>query len=157
MSKALKEAIEKNDPAAAAKAVKAVKDLNRRMAGATTPVLYACQKGADRVLDVLLDAGAKPKGGDGYAGNSPFFVAMEHGHTNVMKRLFERGVATQDQFDHAMFVAVLEGRMEPLRFMLHELHLPVTAQLMHHATQADALAPTLLRLFAEHGGNINAP
>jgi len=156
MSKALKEAIERNDPAAAAKAVAKVKDLGRRMPGATTPILYACQRGADAVIDVLLDAGAPPKGVDGYVGNSPLVIAMQHGHMGLMKRLVERGVVTKEQTDHAMFVAVLEGRVERLRFMLHELRLPPTAQLMHHATRTDGWAPELIRAFAEHGGDVAA-
>ncbi len=153
MSKALKSAIEVNDPVAAAEAVK---DLSRKMPGATTPLLYACQTGADAVIDVLLDAGAPPKGVDNYAGNSPFVVAMQHGHTNVMRRLHARGVVTPEQVDHAMFVAVTEGRVEALRFILRDLRQRPGGNLMHHATRTAAWAPALLGLLAEHGADVNA-
>jgi ankyrin repeat protein len=155
MSKALKDAIDRNDAAAAALAVKKVKDLSRKMPGASTPVLYACQKGADAVIDVLLDAGAPPKGVDGYAGNSPFVVAMEHGQVGVMRRLHARGVVTAEQLEHAMFLAVLKGFVEPLRFMLAELRQHPAANLIHQATRSVKLSPALIRLLAEHGADVN--
>jgi len=58
MSKALKAAIEANNPEAVRKALKGVKDVNRRIPGANTPLLYACEKGADKVLEVLFESGA---------------------------------------------------------------------------------------------------
>src|SRR5688500_1826283 len=118
MSKQLKSAIEQNDPDAARKAVKTVKDLNRRMAGSTTPVLLACSVGADRVLPVLVEAGAAVKGTDGYAGNHPFVVAAQKGHTAVMAKLVEMGHAADDVIDHAMLVASMEGLNDVLRFMV---------------------------------------
>jgi hypothetical protein len=48
MSKQLKLAIEQNDPELARKAVKSVKDLNRKLPGSTTPLLLACTLGATR-------------------------------------------------------------------------------------------------------------
>jgi len=45
MSKALKAAIEANDPDAVRKAIKKVKDINRKLPGSTAPLLYACEKG----------------------------------------------------------------------------------------------------------------
>ncbi len=55
MSKALKAAIEANDPAATAKAAKTVKDFSRKLPKADEPLAYACQLGADAVINVLLD------------------------------------------------------------------------------------------------------
>jgi hypothetical protein len=56
MSKALIAAIETNDPEAVRAALKGVKDINRKLPGANKPVLYACEKGADKVLDVLFES-----------------------------------------------------------------------------------------------------
>jgi len=58
MSKALKAAIEANDPEVIRQAVKGVKDINRKLPGANKPLLYACEKGADKVLEALFEAGA---------------------------------------------------------------------------------------------------
>ena len=55
MSKVLKAAIEANDPDAASKALKGVKDLNRKLPGARSPLLHACASGADKVLEVLFE------------------------------------------------------------------------------------------------------
>jgi len=44
MSKALKTAIEANDPDAARKAIKPVKDINRKHPGSQSPLYYTCAK-----------------------------------------------------------------------------------------------------------------
>ena len=156
MSKALKAAIEANDPAAAAKAVKTVKDLGRRLPGALPPAMYAVQRGADAVLDVLLDAGAPLKPVDGYAGNSPFALAAEHGHTHVMRKLHERGLVTAEQLDHVVVTAITDAREPVLRLALETFKPPVTPQMMHLATGPTA-ADVFLRLLAAHGGDVEAP
>lgn len=53
MSNALKAAIEANDPDAVCKALKGVKDINRKLPGARSPLLHACSIGADKVLEAL--------------------------------------------------------------------------------------------------------
>src|SRR5688500_7573828 len=133
MSKALKAAIEANDPAAAAKAMKTVKDLGRRLPGALPAAMYAVQRGADAALDVLLEAGAPLKPIDGYAGNSPFALAAEHGHTHVMRKLHERGLVTAAQLDHVVVTAITDAREPVLRFALETFKPPVTPQMMHLA------------------------
>lgn len=85
MSKALKAAIESNDATEVQKAIKRVKNLNRRLPGAEAPLLHACKKGADKVIAVLLEAGATGEKEDTYAGESPFAVAAEHGKVAVTK------------------------------------------------------------------------
>ena len=155
MSKALKAAIEANDPAAAAKAMKTVKDLGRKLPGALPPAMYAVRRGADAVLDVLLDAGAPLKPVDGYAGNSPFAIAAEHGHTHVMRELHERGLVTPEQLDHAVVTAITDGREPVLRFALETFKPAITPQMMHLATRPTA-AESLLRLLVAHGGDVEA-
>src|SRR5688572_30402212 len=156
MSKVLKAAIEANDPAAAAKAMKTVRDLGRRLPGALPPAMYAVQRGADAVLGVLLDSGAPLKPVDGYAGNSPFALAAEHGHTHVMRKLHDRGLVTAEQLDHVVVTAITDAREPVLRFALETFKPPVTPQMMHLATRPTA-ADAFLRLLAAHGGDVEAP
>lgn len=54
MSKALKAAIEANDADVVRQALKSVKDRNRKLPGAKAPLPYACEVGADKVLEVLI-------------------------------------------------------------------------------------------------------
>src|SRR4051812_22562266 len=82
MSKALKAAIEANDPAAALKALKTVKDLGRKLPKAEAPVAYAAEQGAEAVLTVLLEAGA-PMPPTNFQRLHPFALAADKGHTTV--------------------------------------------------------------------------
>src|SRR5437868_6492477 len=119
MSKALKEAIEANDAAATTKAAAKVKDLSRKLPDSTTPVLLACELGADKALEALLAAGAKVKGSDGYAGNHPFVVAEKNKRIAVMRVLADaKGVVTDEVLDHALFLGIMEGRHETVDFVM---------------------------------------
>ena len=118
MSKQLKLAIEQNDPELARNAVKSVKDPNRKLPGGTTPLLPACTLGADKVLPVLVEAGARVKGTDSYAGNHPFRVAAKNGRTEVLSKLVEMGQAPDDVIDNALFVAAIDAREDVLRFLV---------------------------------------
>src|SRR5437764_4646190 len=71
MAKGLKEAIEANDPAAVAAALKGVKDINRKLPGAAAPLVYACEVGADKILDTLIKAGAVAEKKNMYGGETP--------------------------------------------------------------------------------------
>src|SRR5689334_9546189 len=71
MSKALKAAIEANDPAATSKALKTVKDLSRKLPKGEAPLAHACKVGSDAVIDVLLEAGAPLRGKSDFEGNHP--------------------------------------------------------------------------------------
>ena len=58
------------------KAAKTVKDLNRKLPGSNTPILLACENGADKALAALIEAGAKVAN-DGHTWNHPFCAAEE--------------------------------------------------------------------------------
>jgi ankyrin repeat protein len=118
MSKQLKLAIEQNDPELARKAVKTVKDLNRKLPGSTTPLLLACTVGADKVLPVLVEAGARVKGTDSYVGNHPFVVAALAGQTAVMTALAALGGAPDKAVDEAVTSAAHKGLEPVLRFLV---------------------------------------
>jgi ankyrin repeat protein len=154
MSKALKAAIEHNDPDQVRKAVRSVKDLNRKMPGSATPILLACAVGADRVLEPLVEAGAKVKGVDGYAGNHPFAVAAEKGKTSVMSRLVEMKEVPDDVIDHALMIAAMEGREEVLRFMVARFRPNPGAKIVRMA--GHSRKPGAIRAVAEGTGAIHA-
>lgn len=58
MSEDLKKAIEANDAEATRAATQKVKNWFRELPNARPPVPYACERGANRALEVLLEAGA---------------------------------------------------------------------------------------------------
>ena len=153
MSKALKAAIEADDVAGARKAIATVKDLNRKLPGAATPVLYACRRGAGQVLGLLIEAGAAVKGEDSYAGNHPFVVAEENGHAGVMEVLWERGLVPAQVLRHAVQDAATHGREEVLVFMLERCRPPIDAMLIRMA--AISKKPSILRALAKAGGDFN--
>ncbi len=62
MSKALKAAIETNDPETVRKTINGVKDINRKLPGARAPLLYACENGSDNVLEALFLKGSVLEG-----------------------------------------------------------------------------------------------
>src|ERR1043166_3963403 len=108
MSKALKAAIEANDPVAAQKALKTVKDLSRKLPKTDPPLPYACARGADAVVEVLIHAGA-PIPISGYEGNHPFCIAAENGHTKVIDALARHNVP-ENVASHALFIATLADK-----------------------------------------------
>src|SRR5262245_54647452 len=120
MSKALKAAIETNDPVATTTAAKKVKDLCRKLPKADSPVAYACKIGAGAALEALLQVGAPIKGEDGYEGSHPFALAAEAGHAEPVRVMgeFARDKIPQDVVNHALFAAALNGRTEGARAVL---------------------------------------
>ncbi len=156
MAKALKVAIESNDPSAVQKALKSVKDVNRRMPGTSTPLLYACEKGSAKVLDVLLEAGAVAEKKNSYAGDSPFAIAAAQGHTATMKRLLELGHASPEAVEHALEDAAMQGRDEVVRFIIARggRNAPIAARLFRLATTSDRTGATIDALI-DCGGDIN--
>jgi Ankyrin repeat len=104
MSKALKLAIEKNDLQLARKAVKTVRDLNRKLLGAARPLHYACKLGATNVVDLLVQAGAL---GEirGEFPESAFCVAAEHGQVAALERLSALNQASSKAVDWALQTA----------------------------------------------------
>ena len=59
MSAELKAAIERNDPAAVRAALESISDVNAKLFSGKNAVVVACEVGAERALEVLLDAKAK--------------------------------------------------------------------------------------------------
>src|ERR1700690_1478494 len=82
MSKALKEAIERNDAEAVRKALKTVKDLERKLPKAETPLYYACVLGAAQAVGPLLEAGAQV----GRHGRD-IRAAIEKGYLSVIRAM----------------------------------------------------------------------
>jgi len=154
MSKQLKLAIEQNDPELARKAVKTVKDLNRKLPGSMTPLLLACTLGADKVLPVLVESGARVKGTDSYAGNHPFCAAAKNGQTAVLSKLVEMGQAPDDVIDHALFVAAIDAREDVLRFLVRHYRPNPGAMVVRVA--CNSRNPGVIRAVAEGTGAVNA-
>src|SRR6185295_6807599 len=116
MSKALKAAIEANDPVAVRTALKAVKDLRRKLPKAEAPLAYAAKFGADAVISALLQAGA-PMPDTGYEGDHPFAVAAEADHQKVLAALAAHSIPDK-VIQHVLFTAVLSGKREVVRTIL---------------------------------------
>src|SRR5205823_3706226 len=118
MPKGLKEAIEANDPAAVAAALKGVKDINRKLPGAAAPLVYACEVGADKILDTLIKAGAVAEKKNMYGGETPFWAAAEHGRFAAMKRLMELKQVSEETLAFAVENACFKGKADVLEFLL---------------------------------------
>src|SRR5438128_5238525 len=118
MSKALKAAIEANDPDAVRKAIKTVKDINRRLPGLKSPLLYACENGADQVLEVLFEAGAIAEKRNTFPGDTPFAVAAQNKQAKVLERLWVLKQASDAAVAQALETATMEGHEVSLDLIL---------------------------------------
>jgi ankyrin repeat protein len=154
MSKALKAAIDANDPDAVRKALTTVKDLNRTLPGANKPLLYACEKGADKVIELLVNAGALAEKPKGYVGESAFAVAAEHGKVNVLERLLALNKASPEAVQHALQNAAMDGRKKVVEFILDRTKPPITGKLFRLCN----IRPDreLIQMLIDRGGDINA-
>jgi len=151
MSKQLKLAIEKDDANLVREALKKVKNLNRALPGADKPAFYACAKGAEKALEVLIDAGART---DGSTGFSAFDVATEHGQIGAMEVLRRRKMVTKDQFEWAMQRAIMDGKEKVVRYMVEKFKPKISTKEIKLAMIPKSAG--LLKLFLEHGAKINA-
>ncbi len=154
MSKALKAAIEANDPEAARRALQTVNDVNRKLSGAAAPLLYASAKGADKVLELLFAAGAVAEKKNTFPGDTPFAVAAKHGQFAVMKRLLELKQASDEAVQHVLDNACIDGESEVVEFVLKEVKPPITIQLFRLAS-VSSKAPAVLKLLVQHGGEVD--
>jgi hypothetical protein len=118
MSKVLKAAIEANDPDAVRKALKGVKDINRKIPGAKAPLLFACEKGADKVLEVLYEAAAVGKKKNTFPDDTPFAVAAKYEQGKVLERLWTLKQASDFAVQNATEMAAMEGRETALDLIL---------------------------------------
>src|SRR5690242_16706079 len=131
---ALKTAIEANDPEAVTKALKSVRDVNRKLPGAKAPLLYACAVGADKVLEPLFAAGAVAEKRNTFPGDTPFAVAANHRQLGVMKRLLELKQAPDEAVEHVLQNACMDGKPDVLEFVLKEVKPPITIELFRLAS-----------------------
>ena len=155
MSKVLKAAIEANDADAVSKALKGVKDLNRKLPGARSPLLHACALGADKVLEVLFGAGAIAEKRNTFPGDTPFAVAAAHRQFGVMKRLLALKQASDEAVRFVTENACMDGIVEVLGFLLEETRPRITIELFRLAS-VSSRGPALLKMLVEHGGDLNA-
>ncbi len=154
MSKALRAAIEANDPDAVRKALAKVKDVNRKMPGARPPLLYAAEKGADRVLAALFDAGAVAEKRHVDPRETPFAVAAEHQQFAVMKRLLELEQASAKVVDHAVREAAIRGKAKTLDQALSLCGTSVTLSHFNYVSHARNVKD-MLKVLIAHGGDVN--
>jgi len=153
MSKELKAAIEANDPVAAKAALKKVKDINRKLPGADKPLRYACQRGADQVVEILVKAGARqPQRFDPV--EDPFVLAAEHEQTGVLKRMIALGLVSPEIVDHVLADVAMEDRFGVFECLLDTAKPPITAKLFRLA--AGSRNPVLIESLVRRGGDINA-
>ena len=153
MSKALKAAIEANDPEAVRKALKGVKDINRKLPSANKPLLYACEHGADKVLEVLFEAGAVGETNKSYEGESPFAVASQKGHVKAMEKLWVLKRASPMAIEHSLGMAAIQGQEESFRFIIERIKPPITGNLFRLASKQKK---SFVELLVKNGGDINA-
>lgn len=154
MSKALKAAIEANDPEAVQKALKGVKDVNRKIPGVGKPLIYACEKGADKVLEALFRTGAVGEKGKSLSGEIPFAVAAEHGKTEVMEKLWSLKQASPQSVTLALDLALMKGREEVARFIVERFKPPIDAARFRLAVRTEK--KSFIELLVNNGGDINA-
>ena len=145
MSKALKAAIEANDPEAVRQALKGVKDINRKIPGANKPLLYACEKGADKVLEVLFEAGAIGEKPDMYLGDAPFVVAAKFARERVLERLWNLKQASDEAIDFS--ITDSDCRETSLELVLKITNPPITSG---HFRVACVYAPATLSLLVKY-------
>jgi len=153
MSKALKLAIEQNDPDLTRQAVQKVKDINRKLPGADKPLHYAAKLGSADVVDILVQAGAKGEPGGDFP-FSAFCVAAEKGRVAVLERLAALDQASPKAVDWAFGNALHEGATKVVRFLLEHYRFPITGNVFYRA--ANSKKESLLKLLLELGGDINA-
>src|ERR1041385_436173 len=152
MSKALKAAIEANDPEAARKALKTVKDLGRKLPKAEAPLAYAAEQGADAVMAVLIEAGAAmPE--PNFEGLHPFAIAADKGHHKVLQVLAKHQVP-EKVIEHALFMAAMSGKAEVVRAILESCKPPIPERVIEVATWwKDGV---IFNLLLAHGADVNA-
>jgi ankyrin repeat protein len=153
MSKALKEAIEANDPEAVSKALKGVKDLNRKLPGAKAPLVYASERGAVKVLEPLVKAGAMAEKRNTFPGDTPFAAAATHKQFEGMKELLRLNQVSNPTIDHVWHNAAMNGKADVLEFVLANLKPEITIEWFELATKP-ANGAEQLKLLLKYGGNL---
>ncbi|PWU15651.1 MAG: hypothetical protein C5B50_15085 [Verrucomicrobia bacterium] len=153
MSKALKAAIEANDPEAVSKALKTLKNINRALPGARAPLLYAAEKGADKVLDVLFKAGAVAEKRHTFPGDTPFAIAARCQQVAVMRRLVDLKQASDLAIEYVLYDAGHEGNLELLESILQTVKPDIDIVLFRLARRPNN-ASEMLKLLVKNGGDV---
>lgn len=154
MSKALKIAIEANDPDTVRKALKGIKDINRKLPGARSPLLYACEKGSDKVLELLFEAGAIGEKKNTFPDDTPFAVAAKYEQGKVLAKLWELGQASDFSIRNATDSAAMEGRETALDLILRTVKPKISIELFNLASVSEK-ASAMLKLLVKHGADVN--
>jgi ankyrin repeat protein len=152
VSKALKAAIETNDPVAIQKALKTVKDLSRKLPKGEPPLIYACQIGADAAVAPLLEAGAPIQGRSEHESNHPLSVAAEHGRVKVIEKLASRPIP-EKVINHVLFSATLDGKEEIILVLLERLKPAIPLRVLEVSTWWQD--GRIFKLLVEHGADVN--
>ncbi len=153
MSKALKDAIEANDPEAVKKAAKTIKDWSRKLPKAEAPLKYAVERNADAVIDPLLDAGALAWD-RGYEGTHPLCIAANKNLAAIVRKIAARGVP-EGVLNLALFIGVCYGKTETVQALLETARPTFTQRIVELATWwSDG---KILETLLAHGANINQP
>ena len=155
MSKALKAAIDTNDPAKVREALKKVKDINRKMPGSGSPLAYAAGIGADKVIDGLFDAGAVAEKRHMFEDDKPFAIAAIKNKLPVLKRFLELKKVPQETLQDVAEDACFEGRLEVLEFLMKEAR-PKIRLGMYRLAAAKKAAPAVLKILFANGADVNA-
>jgi ankyrin repeat protein len=154
MSKALKIAIEANDPDAVRKALKGIKDINRKLPGARSPLLYACENGSDKVLEVLFEAGAIGEKKNTFPDDTPFAVAAKYEQGKVLEKLWELRQVSDFSIRNATDSAAMEGREIALDLILRTVKPKISIELFNLASVSEK-ASAMLKLLVKHGADVN--
>lgn len=155
MSKALKAAIEANDADAVRQALKSVKDLNRKLPGARAPLPYACEVGADQVLEVLIEAGAIAEKKNTFPDDTPFAIAAKGNHAKVLARLWQLKQTSDSTVTSTLENCAIEGRAKALEDILTVVKPRINIRLFRLAC-VPKNARAILELLIKHGGDVNA-
>ncbi len=147
----LYEAIEANDPEAAVKALKRIKNVNREMRdNGYTPLSYAASKNAVEVIPVLLEAGAEPEPDETL---HPLYMAAMDGSAEAMAVLLDARQWEPEPVLSALKSAARHGRTECLRLLLDKTGAkPLPAALCNACLTGRLEA---LNLLLERGGEPN--
>ncbi len=150
MSKALKEAIERNDAEAVRKALKTVKNLERKLPKADPPLEYACALGADQAIAPLLEAGATV----GEYGR-PICAAIDKGHFSVIRAMGATKKIPPQSASLPLYFAAKDGKTDAVRAILEAFHPPVSRHTFFWAAIANNVE--IIKLLVEHGIDVNGP
>lgn len=136
----LSEAIAANDPEAVAKGVRRIKNINRKLPdGGSTPLAYAAQKNADRVVPVLIEAGADPPT-EQHASGHPLHAACWAGSDEALAALLDARRWDDKPLRDALEAAARQGQAGCLRLLFEKSGVEPTTEAVLAAAGSGRLA-----------------